>query len=42
MNYPADMTDQDLLSAYQRTNGEPGDPDADELLREIEKRGLDI
>lgn len=42
MNYPADMTDQDLLAAYQRTNGEPGDPEADELLAEIERRNLDV
>jgi hypothetical protein len=39
---PADMTDQDLLAAYQRTNGEPGSAEADALLAEIERRNLDI
>ncbi|SFP98480.1 hypothetical protein [Sphingomonas rubra] len=32
----------DLLAAYQRTDGEPGNPEADALLAEIERRGLDI
>jgi hypothetical protein len=35
------MDDSNLLAAYQRTTGEPGDPDADALLAEIERRGLD-
>lgn len=36
------MTDEFLLRAYQRTTGEPGDPEADALLAEIERRGLDV
>jgi hypothetical protein len=36
------MTDLDLLAAYQRTNGEPGNAEADALLAEIERRDLDI
>ena len=36
------MPNADLLAAYQRTNGEPGNPEADALLAEIERRGLDI
>ncbi|WP_268796026.1 hypothetical protein [Sphingomonas sp. Leaf17] len=38
----ATMTDAELLSAYQQTTGEPGDPIADALAAEIERRGLDI
>jgi hypothetical protein len=33
--------DKDLLAAYQRTTGEPDNPEADALLREIERRHLD-
>lgn len=36
------MTDQELLSAYEETSGEVGDPIADALLAEIRKRGLDV
>ncbi|WP_353442648.1 hypothetical protein [Sphingomonas faeni] len=36
------MSDADLLAAYQRTTGEPGDQQADALLAEIERRDLDI
>lgn len=36
------MPNADLLAAYQRTTGEPGDLDADGLLAEIERRNLDI
>jgi len=36
------MSDADLLEAYQRTSGEPGDVSADALLAEIERRNLDI
>ena len=48
IQYPTDpefiaaLSDADLLAAYQRTNGEPGDAEADALLSEIERRGLDI
>lgn len=37
----AKWSNADLLRAYQRTDGEPGDPEADALLAEIERRGLD-
>jgi hypothetical protein len=36
------MTDTELLAAYQRTSGEPGDAEADALLAEIERRGVDF
>ncbi len=36
----AAMSDADLLTAYQRTDGESAEADA--LLAEIEQRGLDI
>ena len=39
---PADLCDRDLLAAYQRTSGEPGNPEVEAMLAEIEKRGLDI
>lgn len=35
------MSDADLCAAWQRTSGEPGDPDADRLAIEMEYRGLD-
>jgi len=38
---PKSLTDQELLSAYEETSGEPGDPIADALLAEIKRRGLD-
>jgi hypothetical protein len=38
----AAMRDADLLLAYQRTDGVPGDRAADVLLAEIERRELDI
>jgi hypothetical protein len=36
------MTDAFLIRAYQRTTGDPGYPEADALLAEIERRGLDV
>jgi hypothetical protein len=36
------MSDADLLAAYQRTLGEPGDQDGDGLAAEIERRPLDL
>lgn len=39
---PASMSDRDLLAHYQATDGDPDDPRAEALLREIERRGLDI
>lgn len=37
----AELSDADLLAAYQRTAGEVGDPIADALAAEIERRKLD-
>lgn len=42
MNDPQSLSDADLIAAYQRTDGEPGDPDADALVIEIQRRGLDL
>jgi hypothetical protein len=39
---PAEVSDRDLLAEYQRSGGEPGDPDVDAILDEIIRRGLDI
>lgn len=39
---PAALSDEELLRAYQRTTGEPGDVEADLLLTEIERRNLDV
>lgn len=39
---PQALSDEALLAAYQDTSGEPGDPEADALLAEIERRNLDI
>ena len=36
------LSDADLIKAYQESGGEAGDPRADELAREIERRGLDL
>lgn len=38
----AKLSDAALVAAYQRTDGEPGDPEPDALLTEIERRGLDL
>jgi hypothetical protein len=38
--FPRD--DADLLAAYQRTNGEPTNAEANALLAEIERRNLDL
>lgn len=37
----AAMSDGDVLAAYQRTDKQLGNPEADALLAEIERRGLD-
>lgn len=36
------FSDDDLLAAYERTTGEPGNPEAETLLAEIKRRGLDV
>ena len=33
-------SDHELCASYKRTSGKPGDPEADALLAEIERRGL--
>ncbi len=39
---PTALTDAELIAAFLATDGEPGDPLADALLAEIERRGLDV
>jgi hypothetical protein len=39
---PEALSDGDLLAEYQRSGGEPGHPEVEAILAEIEKRGLDI
>ena len=39
---PSTLSDADLIAAYQRTDGEPGNPVADALLEEIRARNLDL
>jgi hypothetical protein len=41
-NALATMGDADLLGAYERTDGVPGNRAADALSADIERRGLDI
>ena len=38
----AAMTDKELVAAFQKTEGIPGDPYADALLAEIQERNLDL
>jgi hypothetical protein len=42
MSDPRDMSDAELRDAYLRTDGEPGDTEADALAAELERRGIDI
>jgi hypothetical protein len=42
MNRPAELTDAELLRAYQQTTGRANDMVANALLAEIKKRNLDI
>ena len=39
---PATLRNEELLRAYQRTTGEPDDVAAETLLKEIERRQLDV
>ncbi len=39
---PSDMTDRELVVAYQATDGAPGDARVEALLAEIERRELDL
>lgn len=34
------FSDEDLLRAYENTNAQPDNPEAETLLAEIERRGL--
>ncbi len=36
------LPDADLLAAYQRTDGEPGNPEADALAEELRRRNIDF
>lgn len=36
------LDDHSLIAAYEATGGVPGDADADALLTEIRRRGLDV
>lgn len=36
------FTDHELLAAYEKTGGVPGDTTADALLAEIKRRELDV
>lgn len=36
------VSDRELLATYQRTVEEPGNPEADALLAEVERRGLNV
>ena len=38
---PSTLSDHDLLAAYEGTDGVPGNPEADALLTEIQRRNLD-
>jgi hypothetical protein len=38
----AAATDEELLAAWELTGGEPGDPIADALAGEMQRRGLDF
>lgn len=42
MPKPDEMTDADLLAAFHASEAEPGDPEYDALVAEIERRELDI
>ena len=37
-----EWSDDVLLAEYQKTSREPGDPEADRILDEIQRRDLDL
>ena len=39
---PVEVSDAELLAEYQKTGGDPADPAVEAIVREIERRGLDI
>lgn len=38
----SDWTDEELLDEWRKSSEEPGDPQADELAAEIQRRELDF
>jgi hypothetical protein len=42
MTDPRELSDVDLVAAYQRTDGEPGNAEADAMAAEIQRRNLDL
>ncbi len=39
---PVEVCDAELLAEYQKSDGNPADPAVEAIVREIERRGLDI
>ncbi|MDY7525358.1 hypothetical protein [Sphingomonas sp. 10B4] len=39
---PVEVSDAELIAEYQKTDGDPANPDVEAIVREIERRGLDI
>jgi hypothetical protein len=39
---PSSLSDEALIAAWLATDGEPGDPVADAIAAELERRGLDV
>jgi len=39
---PSTLSDRDLTARYEMTDGDPEDPEAEALLSEIKRRGLDL
>lgn len=39
---PVEVSDSDLLAEYQRSGGEPGDPEVEAIVTEIQRRNLNF
>lgn len=39
---PVEVSDAELIADYRATDGDPADPAIKAIVREIERRGLDI
>jgi len=39
---PVEVSDSDLLAEYQRSGEEPGNPEVEAILAEIQRRNLDF
>ena len=39
---PVEVSDAELIAEYQATDGDPDNPEVEAIVREIERRGLDI